>query len=112
MYSDALSLYYIADQLQVAGKVAIEKDDLEAQLEKSNALQPAKIDNGWSTNSKVIEKMLPCYRAAHFGKRDKGDSRRFSHREIYLMDLVPLGLQVVLFNSNLSSYLQLISDVM
>ena len=76
-----VSLNFIADQLQAAGKTAVEKDELEAQLDRLNALQPAKIDNRWSTNAKVIEKRLPCHRAAHFGKCDKGDACRFSRRE-------------------------------
>ena len=64
----------------------VEKEELQQQVHKLNALHPVKIDNRWS-NSKPGEKRLPCYRAAHFGRCDKGDSCRFSHRESDLADL-------------------------
>ena len=85
-YGNQASLCFIADQLTEAGKIAVEKEELQQQVQKLNALHPVKIDSRWS-NSKPGEKRLPCYRAAHFGRCDKGDSCRFSHRESDLADL-------------------------
>ena len=85
-YGNQASLCFIADQLTEAGQIAVEKEELQQQVQRLNALHPVKIDNRWS-NSKPGEKRLPCYRAAHFGRCDKGDSCRFSHRESDLADL-------------------------
>ena len=86
-YGNSVSLSFIANQLQQAGKAVAEKEELEAEVNRLNALHPVKIDNRWSSNPKATEKRLPCYRAAHFGKCDKGDACRFSHNEGDLADL-------------------------
>ena len=51
-YGNSASLSFIAGQLQEAGKAAVEKEELEAEVNRLNALHPVKIDNRWSSNPK------------------------------------------------------------
>ena len=47
-YGNQASLCFIADQLTEAGKIAVEKEELQQQVQKLNALHPVKIDsNGY-----------------------------------------------------------------